>query len=240
MDQSFKTIDCACVIHGDGYSWQYVDRLYNMLVRNLTPAVRLHVYTESTRIVPAPYVKHSLTDWSISGPKKAWWYKLQLFNPAHHAGSLLYFDLDTVIVGNIDWMWKSNTKNFWAIRDFRYLWRTNSMGINSSAMYWDTTKYSFIWDHFSNANFKSISNQYRGDQDYLTYIIPDNQRRLFDTNRIKSWRWECLDGGYDFQKKCHFTPGTGTNFPPETSVLIFHGSPKPNEIQDTIVLEHWK
>jgi hypothetical protein len=114
------------------------------------------------------------------------------------------------------------------------------MGINSSAMYWDTTKYSFIWDHFSNANFKSISNQYRGDQDYLTYIIPDNQRRLFDTNRIKSWRWECLDGGYDFQKKCHFTPGTGTNFPPETSVLIFHGSPKPNEIQDTIVLEHWK
>ena len=45
-------IDCACLIHHTLYDWSYVDKLYNSLCRNLTPTVRLHVYTESNRFVP--------------------------------------------------------------------------------------------------------------------------------------------------------------------------------------------
>ena len=97
-------VDCACVIHGTGYDWTYVDRLYNMLNKHISRGVRLHVYTEADRPVPTPYIKHTLTDWGISGPKRAWWYKMQLFNPDHFRGQLLYFDLDTVIVNNIDWI----------------------------------------------------------------------------------------------------------------------------------------
>ena len=116
-------IDCACVIHGDLYSWKYVDRLYSMLSRNITQGIRLHVYTEERRLVPPPYIKHSLDDWKIGGPKKSWWYKMQLFNTAHHAGPLLYFDLDTVIVKNIDWLVNLPLSYFWAVRDFKYLWK---------------------------------------------------------------------------------------------------------------------
>jgi len=61
-------IDCACVIHGSGYDWSYVERLYNMLCRNLHAEVRLHVYTEHDRSVPPHMVKHILTDWGIAGP----------------------------------------------------------------------------------------------------------------------------------------------------------------------------
>ena len=82
-------IDCACVIHGSGYDWQYVERLYNMLCRNLLKEVRLHVYTEHDRSVPPHMVKHILEDWGISGPKRSWWYKMQLFNPTHFAGNML-------------------------------------------------------------------------------------------------------------------------------------------------------
>jgi hypothetical protein len=32
--------DCACVIHGTGYDWQYVEKLYNMLSRNLPNGIR--------------------------------------------------------------------------------------------------------------------------------------------------------------------------------------------------------
>jgi hypothetical protein len=32
-------VDCACVIHGAGYDFTYVDRLYNMLARHLTRGV---------------------------------------------------------------------------------------------------------------------------------------------------------------------------------------------------------
>ena len=122
------TIDCACLIHDTLYDWSYVDKLYNSLCRNLTPTVRMHVYTESTRHVPQPYIRHNLEEWEgVRGPKRSWWYKIQLFNPIHmlpDQGQMLYFDLDTVIVGNIDWLWNVNRDRFWAARDFQYLMRS--------------------------------------------------------------------------------------------------------------------
>ena len=79
-------IDCACVIHGNGYDWIYVDRLYSMLKRGLSNDIRMHVYTEANRKVPEPYVKHELKEWAgVSGSKKSWWYKMQLFNPENFA-----------------------------------------------------------------------------------------------------------------------------------------------------------
>ena len=240
MDTTIETIDCACVIHDNGYSWEYVDKLYNMLCRHLTPKVRFHVYTEATRPVPEPMIKHELVDWGVTGPKKSWWYKIQLFNPAHHCGPLLYFDLDTVIVGNIDWMWQQSTAYFWAIRDFKYLWRPNHTGLNSSVMWWNTQHYQNIWETFIQQELSTTMRKYPGDQDYISDIIPENQRRFFDTNRVQSWRWQCLDGGYNFQKRCHRAPGTGTNITDSTSIMIFHGNPKPEQTTDQIVVTHWR
>jgi hypothetical protein len=233
-------IDCACVIHGTPYSWDYVERLYNMLSRHITPGIKLHVYTEADRPVPKPMVKHVLDPWSITSPKKSWWYKMQLFNPAYHAGPLLYFDLDTVIVGNIDWIWQQPTTYFWAIRDFKYLWRPNHTGVNSSVMWWDTQQYQSIWDTFAQQDLPTIMRKYPGDQDYISAAIPQNQRRFFDTNRVQSWRWQCLDGGYNFRKRRHQSPGTGTQITDSTSIMVFHGNPKPEQITDQAVASHWQ
>ena len=52
-------INVACLIHGDRYPWYYVDRLYNMVTRNLSRAVDFHVYTESHREIPDHMIKHS-------------------------------------------------------------------------------------------------------------------------------------------------------------------------------------
>jgi hypothetical protein len=239
VDTTVETIDCACVIHGDAYSWQYVETLYNMLSRHLTPKVRLHVYTEADREVPAPFIKHELTNWEIGGPRRAWWYKMQLFNTEHHAGPLLYFDLDTVIVNNIDWIWKQPLKYFWTVRDFKYLWRPNFCGINSSVMWWDTRNYNAIWQAFQRQDLLTIMRKYHGDQDYITTAIGHADRRFFDTDQVKSWRWECLDGGYEFSKKRYFCPNTGTQLTNKTSILIFHGNPKPHKVDDSAIVQHW-
>ena len=61
----------ACVIHGDMYDWRYVENLYNMLQANTQHEVKFHVFTEPSRPVPAPMIKHDLINWpGISGPKK--------------------------------------------------------------------------------------------------------------------------------------------------------------------------
>jgi hypothetical protein len=240
MDTAPEILDCACVLHGSAYSWDYVEKLHGMLTRHLTPTVRLHVYTEHDRPVPAPMIKQELTPWPNIRPGRAWWYKMQLFNPAHVAGPLLYFDLDTVIVNNIDWIWAHSTTYFYGIRDFKYLWAPTYTGINSSVMWWDTRQYSSVWNDFVNLDLQTTQLKYRGDQDFISAKITENQRRFFETHRIKSWRWQCLDGGYNFKKRRHVTPGSGTQLLPDTSILIFHGNPKPDAINDAIVTQHWK
>ena len=233
-------IDCACVIHGDGYNWVYVDRLYKMLSRHITPGVRLHVYTEEHREVPHPYIKHSLLNWGISGPKKSWWYKIQVFNRDYHNGALLYFDLDTVIVDNIDWIWNLPLQYFWTVKDFKHLWRPLFTGVNSSIMWFSTQTFDHVWNNFKNQELNQIIRKYHGDQDYITEVIPTAERRFFEQNRVKSWRWECLDGGYSFTQKRHLLPGTGTTILHPTSVLIFHGKPKPSDVADPVIVQHWQ
>lgn len=240
MDKTIEAIDCACVIHGDAYSWEYVEKLHSMLCRHLTPGVRLHVYTEAERVVPEPYIKHSLEPLPVTRPGRSWWYKMQLFNTEHHAGPLLYFDLDTVIVGNLNWICQQSTTYFWAPQDFKYLWRPMHFGLNSSVMWWDTRRYQYIWDSFNQQDLAQNMKKYHGDQDYISANIPTNQRRFLDRDLILSWRWQCLDGGYNFTKKRHQAPGSGTHVPKSASVLVFHGKPKPDQVTDDQILKHWQ
>jgi hypothetical protein len=234
-----NVIDCACLIHDVRYSWQYVDKLYNSLCRNLTPAVRLHVYTEHNRAVPAHMIHHALEEWpGVRGPKKSWWHKIQLFNPKFHTGPLLYFDLDTVITGNIDWIWRLSTDRFWAVKDFKFLFRPSRICMNSSVMWFDPSRWSHVYYEFDQATVRNRG-RYHGDQDYINEKIPPGQISYFDVERVKSWRWQVKDGGYDFKIRKYKMPGLGTILDNQTNVLIFHGDPKPHEIQDPNVLQYW-
>ena len=71
-----SVVNCACVIHGSVYDWMYVEKLYNMVQRNINVAVQFHVYTQHDRKVPDHMITHQLFVWQISGPKKSWWYKM--------------------------------------------------------------------------------------------------------------------------------------------------------------------
>lgn len=233
-------VDCACVIHGQVYDWMYVDRLYNMLSRHVSAGIRLHVYTEASRAVPSHMIKHALDDWGISGPKISWWYKIQLFNSAHHAGPLLYFDLDTVIVDNIDWITELPLSFFWSVQDFKYLWKKNYHAVNSSIMWWDTRKFHNVWQNFQDSDLAKTTKTYRGDQDYINKVIDSSQLRFLDSARIKSWRWECLEGGYNFHQKNTQILDKKTIVPPNASVMVFHGQPKPADLQDIMIKHHWR
>lgn len=245
MDKKTRTcpeyIDCACVIHDVLYSWEYVERLYYGLQRNLTPKVRMHVYTEADRPVPDTMIKHSLIDWPHArGPKKSWWYKVQLFNTQFHNGPLLYFDLDTIVVRNIDWIWQLPLERFWAVRDFKHLYRRTHNKINSSVMWFDTSIWANIYRDFDPKKLPTIRSQWHGDQDYIDTKIPDTRRHYFDRQLVRSWRWELVDGGWDFARKKHRAPGTGTVIDDKVGIIVFHGDPKPHEITDPVVLQYWR
>jgi hypothetical protein len=107
-------------------------------------------------------------------------------------------------------------------------------------MWWNTDSYNYIWQNFKVQELSRILSKYHGDQDYITEAIPVAERRFLDVDRVKSWRWQCLDGGYNFAQKRHLLPNTGTTLLHPTSVLVFHGRPKPDKIVDSVVIQHWQ
>ena len=234
-------LHCACLIHSTGYDWTYVDRLYNMVSRNLNRDVIWHVYTEESRPVPQHMTKHVLKEWPGQwGARRSWWYKLQLFNSQYYQGPLLYFDLDTVIVGNLDWITQLPTKFLWAPRDYRYLWKPTHQGINSSVMWWDTTRFDWLWSDFDQTNLAQIMRHYNGDQDYISAKIPPNSLRTFLPMAAMSWRWQIKDGGMNFKTRQYQSPGSGSHVDHRTSILVFHGSPKPHEVEDPVIRNFWQ
>jgi hypothetical protein len=237
-----QPIDCACVIHGTGYDWIYVERLYNMLKRTLPQGINFHVYTEHNRSVPPHMIKHCLMEWSaeLTGPKKSWWYKMQMFNPEHHQGQMLYFDLDVVIARDLQWIFNLDSNYFYGIRDFRHLQGKHQVTINSSCMWWNVKKYSYVWDEFVKRGPLTVSKQFYGDQDFITATVNYNDRRFFEDKHFESYRWQCLDGGFDFQRRIHRAPGTGVHISGDTAVVVFHGKPKPHEIKHAEIAGLWQ
>ena len=235
-----QTVNCACVIHGDVYSWDYVENLYAMLKLNSEKNICFHVFTEPDRSVPSHMVKHELQAWpGVAGAKKSWWYKMQMFDPVHNIGQMLYLDLDTVITGSIDWVWDLSPDYFWAIRDFKYLWRPNWNGLNSSIMYWDTAQFSWVWKLFQEQNINALIKQYHGDQDYLSTVLDATVLRFIPDALVKSWRWQIKDGGMDMKTRIYKRPDAGTVLDPQAKILIFHGRPKPHEVSDPVIQRLW-
>jgi hypothetical protein len=235
------TRDYACVIHGDFYQWAYVEKLYNMLCRNSGHGVSLHVFTEPSRSVPDYMIQHPLVEWpGVSGPKKSWWYKMQMFSYSHLRDPVVYFDLDVVILRNIDWIWQLDQQYFWAVQDFRYLRKPGSREINSSIMFWNPTRFSWIWDDFVRSGVDTIIARYPGDQNYLDSIIPHSHLRFLDRDSIKSYRWQIQD------KKSHAGQLQQSELAliskklQQVDVLVFHGTPKPHEINELWLADHWK
>jgi hypothetical protein len=238
---SESAVDVACVIHGDLYPWVYVENLYAMVSRNLNKRVHFHVFTEADRSVPGHMIRHDLAPWpGVSGRKKAWWYKMQMFDTKHGIDQILYFDLDVVIKNNIDWITGLNRRYFWTLRDFRYLWRPNWRGANTSVMWWNARKFHDVWQDFNRHDISEVMRRWNGDQDYITDTVDQNDIRFMNSDRIRSWRWQVIDGGMDMRTRTYRNPGAGAAVDPNTDIIIFHGNPKPPDLLDHgIVKENW-
>lgn len=230
-------INCACLIHGDKYSYEYVNKLYSQLSRAFKQPVKLHVFTESEREVKPPYVKHSLDEWGLDAGKQSWWYKMQMFGRQHFEGPVFYFDLDVVITGSLEHLTTLPLDYFWSIQDFKYLWRPSSTTMNSSVMIWDAAKFWYVLDEF---DLKKACSLHRGDQEYLSSIIKPPLLKFIPQNQVMSWRWQAVAGGYDFVHRRHRCPEMPAYVPEDVRLLIFHGDPKPHEIDDHVVRDNWR
>lgn len=221
-------INIACVLRQGGkvgYDATWVEKLQNSVARNLSIPHRFVCLSD----VDVPCERIPLEP--VGGAKEpGWWAKLQLFKPGLFAGPVLYFDLDTVITGNLDELVTIITSQ----NDF-LMEHDSHFNISSSAILYWNGDYSNIYQEYIKdpAYYEdkySIANQGAdrqvGDQ---AVIASMTQHRYINEVCPKQWF-------HIVSKQDHRVDLS------ETKVLIFRkAKQKPSTMPDhPLVQQHWK
>jgi len=209
-------LNVACVKVGERYDAHYVNVLFDMVRRNLPAGFegRFICFTDdATGLDPLIETREVPSDLASRG----WWAKLWLFNEgAFPAGErVLYFDLDTVVCGPLDAL-ATYQGDFAILRD-----AYRSEGLQSSVMAWKAGACNYIYRCWFLAGCPDVDG---GDQAWIEKFVknPDILQEKFP-GRLRSYKVECR-----------------SEIPRGTSVVFFHGYPRPHEVESGWVPEVWK
>lgn len=167
------TVACVYVQGHVPYSPEYVFRLHQMAKRWITRPFRFVALIDGR-----PWIYPAGLDTKII-PKprgmKGWWSKLELFNPANAGklkGRILYLDLDTLIVGNLDPIIDYPAPFALAPHAGSFEGRDGLAVVkryNSSVMVWDAGTLDGLYRHWS----WQVAHRLHGDQDWIGEQVPD-------------------------------------------------------------------
>jgi len=226
-----------CLKHGNKYGPEYVNKLYNMVKRNLTLDHKFICFTEDTRGIDSHIECHPLPGIKAQG----WWYKPWfLSTQLPFKGTFLYLDLDLIVFNNMDKLFTYQPDvGFIIIRDFNRQIRSNWDRMNSSVFRCKVGSQYNAWAEFEK-NAMNHMRRFPGDQDFM-YRMIKNDYAFFPDSWIQSYKWEMRGrdtltvtaGGRNFK-----TPGK-PKILKDTSIAVFHGLPNIPDAVDDWPKEHW-
>lgn len=201
----------ACVLkHGPEYGPEHVAALAAGVRRHLAIPHRIVCLTDMPGSVERIGVEPVLLEHGWPG----WWSKIELFRPGLFKGPVLYADLDTVIVSNIDDMVEGH--RFTVLRSF---WvRPGHPRIGSGLMAWNEDL-SRLYRRFAEkpetvmAVSKTTENW--GDQGFIQGFSP-----------VRMERWQDKFPGRVISYKLGVMKNDG-RVTVGTSIVCYHGKPRP-------------
>lgn len=230
-------INVICVKHGSKYNSDYVNKLHNMVMRHLTIPHNFICFTENPTNINSAINIQPLPSYPILG----WWWKTYIFSKDHYNQNdiNLFFDLDMVIVKNINHFIDYLPDQFVGLRDVKRIFISDIKKLGSAVMKWPAGMYSDIWDNFKDD--LSISSRFRGDQDWIWHLH-NSTIKFFPDDWIRSYKWE-IRSRQDIQgagPTAQFKDIKNPIIPDKTSVLAFHGHPQLDTVADPIIVDNWK
>ena len=210
MDKEEDKIAVVCVLKSGGdFVASDVIKLKIMLEKNITIPYAFYCLTDLLEIACVNIIP-LLSDF------KGWWSKIELFRPnLVVADRIVYFDLDTVIVGNIDDL-LLQTSNFMVLRPFNPQRAKRVKYFGSGILGWKNNgSFDFL---FKNFNYKHHTMRFRGDQDYLSW------RLCYSGWKFTRWQ-DLVSGIYSYKQ--HVLP---RGLEDDARVVCFHGEPRPSKV----------
>ena len=224
--------------HGRKYGPEYVNKLHNMVLRHLTIPFNFTCFTEDPKnLDPRIHIKVLPSNPNING----WWWKPYIFKEGHfpNGDTILFFDLDMVIINNLNNLATYLPDQFVGLEDVGRVFRKHPQKLGSAVLKWPANKYSNTWNLIE-ADPK-ITSRFRGDQDWIWSLHRDNIQ-FFPEEWIRSYKWEIRSKSELVHNgsKYVFRDIKNPVINPATSVLAFHGTPNPEDVQDPIIVDNWR
>ncbi|UTO05539.1 glycosyltransferase [Moraxella sp. FZLJ2107] len=214
-----------CMKWGTKYGPEYVNRLYNMVARNITLPFTMVCLTDDSTGIRDEVVCHPIPELNLpSNIPERGWKKLTTFKPDLYGlkGTALFLDIDIVIIGNIDAFFTHQAEHddsVMIIRDWKKPWR---MVGNSSVYRFKVgyNTYPHLLEHFEN-NFEKIRSEVRHEQAFLSnYLREHHHLEYWDPTWCVSFKYHCLHK----IPLAYFLP---PKKPTDAKIVIFHGEINP-------------
>ena len=219
-----KPLIIASVLKTGGiYTIEYVNRLAKAVKRNINIPYKFICITDAQHNQFCEDV-HQTISFAQNYPK--WWGKVELFRTGLFSNHrVVYFDLDTLIIDNIDFIYEY-TGVFSGLRDFYHM-----ISMGSGVMCWDGDDirlYEIYSQFVSNAQYHMTNNP-SGDQQWINTITKNYLQYIQDyfPHKIVS-----------FKKDCYIN--NVVNFPNTASIVCFHGPPRMHDLENNEKIKmHW-
>jgi len=237
-------IDIVCVCVGDKYPPElYVGQLYKAVKRFVSKPYIFHIITDRSH----PFYNtidaqvHVVPDWpEANGQRKYWWYKIQMFNPEHGFGNVLYLDLDVVLVKSLDKFFDYHPDKFGICQDFNSRWIPDYSVSNSSVMRYYAPDYTELYTEFVR-DIPGYIKRFRGDQDYITDYFKDRTDCIWwPRTWAQSFKWDVFRGGliqsgtgldqygrWPAPENKYCDPEQPWVLAHDCSIVVYHGEPDP-------------
>lgn len=218
VSDTSKVISIFLVLKTGGvYNYRYVNAVAKNIREKCTKQFEIVCLTDNPkgitevdRIVP---LKHN---WA------KWWGKVELFREdVTNNSECIFFDLDTVLIDNIDFLWGIDDSNLYGIRDFYRL-----DVFQTGVLRWKPSRATnAIYNNFvDNDLYSKFMN--RGDHEYLGTTKID---KSFLQDKFPNMAVSYKKTVASLSKKL-ISP----------SIVCFHGEPRPHTIKHTFITDHWK
>ena len=191
----------ACVYKtGGAFTSEYVHRLSENVMTHAHRDHRFVCLTDSKEHLPGEVIP-------LTEDLPGWWSKLELFK--EYRGRVVYFDLDTILTDSI----KPLLDYDGPMALLKDLWEPNNK-LSTGVMAWNSPVQFLTPTDEEKAKIRAnprVMDEYHvvGKLEQAKWHIDVVQ----DIVKVASYKWECKDG-----------------VPEGTSVVCFHGKPRPHEI----------
>jgi hypothetical protein len=204
---------------GPKYGAEYVNRLYSMVARNITPPYRFVCLTDTTQGIRPEVECHPCPELSWKTNKRnAGWRKINLWAPQVAGllpGDALFIDLDVVVTASIDDFFTHDPqKSFVVIRN----WTQPDKRIGNTSVYrFRVGSHPYLLDQMKDCEEQTLAT-YPNSQTYISKNI--SEMDFWPDTWCKSFKVHCVPKG---MKRYFVEPG----LPNGTRIVAFPGVPNP-------------